>query len=565
MAEIDELVALRYPYDVMFFDMSFWRLVCMCDSCIARFRRETGLETPTVVDWLDPVWCRYQDARERWTAEFMADLTEHARNGRPDLPVYHNAAGFLKGWHMATPLRAARHSAFLAGDFYGDPMERQLAISLFRNLSRTQPVEFMASICIPSINEHVQLKPLDHLRLSAFTALAHGAAAGFIQCLNPRGDLNSGDFERVGTVFSQLKPYEPFMGGAPLEDVAVYFSGTSRMRFADNGRPVSEVRMGGQPLPHENAARGALGALMEAHIPFGVVSDQNLSDLKRYRAVVLPNVLRMDAEEEEAFRAYVHGGGSLYASAWTSLTCPDGTRHADFRLADVFGCHFAGTADGLMNYFKPAPDWMAKTILPQSLVSHRNDPGAGTTVLKLDRRAEGEVLATRTVPVHAEWGTLQDGRWVSIHSSPPWRDTDEPGIVEHRYGKGRCIYSVADIETVDQEASRKLLLAIIRRLMERPPCLEVKAHPCVIVQAFRPPSSEDLTITLLNAQQNPPFIPVGGVAITLHREALADRKVQSVELLPAGTPLPFTKGADGSVTFNAPELELFQMVRVKCS
>src|SRR5439155_6840307 len=102
--------------------------------------------------------------------------------------------------------------------------------------------------------------------------------------------------------------------------------------------------------PHVRAVRGVVRALQRAHLPFGVITSKQLAELDRYKLVILPNVLRMNADQVAAFRDYVHGGGALYASCYTSLVETRGVRHDDFLLAEVFGCHFAADDIGSMSY-----------------------------------------------------------------------------------------------------------------------------------------------------------------------------------------------------------------------
>jgi Hypothetical glycosyl hydrolase 6 len=68
LACIRELVE-GYAIDGVFFDMTFWPGVCYCPHCTARFRQEGGVEPPRVVDWDDPTWRAFQEARERWLLE----------------------------------------------------------------------------------------------------------------------------------------------------------------------------------------------------------------------------------------------------------------------------------------------------------------------------------------------------------------------------------------------------------------------------------------------------------------------------------------------------------------
>ena len=125
-----------------------------------------------------------------------------------------------------------------------------------------------------------------------------------------------------------------------------------------------------------------------AHVPFGVITRRQLPELEHYAVVVLPNVLRMDAEETEAFREYVRGGGRLYANRFTSLTETCGRRHDDFMLADVFGCHIEADDAGYVTYVRPDDAVLAQAIAPQTYLSClRPGPAVRRTGVLAGRRA----------------------------------------------------------------------------------------------------------------------------------------------------------------------------------
>ena len=91
---------------------------------------------------------------------------------------------------------------------------------------------------------------------------------------------------------------------------------------------------------------GAARILKEAHIPYGVVSKHNFRDaLGKYRVIVLPNVLRLQADAAEDLRRHVREGGCLYASGYTSTAL----------LGDVFGVQAHGTTVEDVTYIAPTP------------------------------------------------------------------------------------------------------------------------------------------------------------------------------------------------------------------
>lgn len=83
-------------------------------------------------------------------------------------------------------------------------------------------------------------------------------------------------------------------------------------------------------------------------------------------------------------------------------------------------------------------------------------PGVGDWKVAT-RAAHHILLATLSLPyAHRHTGDVADERWASIHSWPPWEDTDEPTIVEHRFGAGRAIYSAFDIEREDADVNDRV-------------------------------------------------------------------------------------------------------------
>ncbi len=63
----------------------------------------------------------------------------------------------------------------------------------------------------------------------------------------------------------------------------------------------------------------------------------------------------LDDEEIGALREYVASGGSLYASKFSSLLGPDGARHADFPLSELFKVSLTGETESVVTYLQPSP------------------------------------------------------------------------------------------------------------------------------------------------------------------------------------------------------------------
>ena len=96
---------------------------------------------------------------------------------------------------------------------------------------------------------------------------------------------------------------------------------------------------------HANDLVGALRMLDALHVQHDVVADWNLTAefLKPYRLVILPNTGCMSDAQVAAVREYVTQGGTVLATAETSLFDENGATRNDFALGDVFGVKFDET------------------------------------------------------------------------------------------------------------------------------------------------------------------------------------------------------------------------------
>jgi hypothetical protein len=561
IAQLDDLL-LRYEFDALFLDMIFWPLICGCDHCRARFRAEADADIPVTVDWTSPAWCRFQAARERWASDFTRDLMAKAKSIRPDLDVTHNLAPALSNWVLAQPLGASIHDTFVAGDLYGDRVEQLVVSKMLLHLSETRPAEFMTSVCV-DLSDHVRLKNEQRMRAQAMGATAMSSAFLFIDAIDPIGTVNPEKYARVGRVFAATAGYEPFLGGDPIEDVAIYFSAHSQMDFAENGTPVASVLTSGRKYPHLDAVRGACRALQRAHIPFGVITRRQLDELQRFRAVVLPNVLRMDREEIEAIRAYVKAGGRLYASRYTSLVEESGTRHRDFMLADVFGASFDSEEQGAFAYLTPADEMIATWIAPQRHVSCKiaKDPirpASPLCGLPRLRSGSGRALATLTLPYgYPSRGSVNDHQWASIHSSPPWEQLSVPTIVTNEFGAGRAIYSAASIEAIDGEAETALFVGLVGSLLDGRFSSGAVAHPSVWMTTFDQPDRHRVMASFLNYQEELPPAPV---PVRFWLRPPAGKRFRRLMLAPEGVVREFTLADDGALHADLGAIELMAMV-----
>ncbi len=533
----------RFHFEGIFLDMTFWPVVCYCPHCQRRFEAEVGGPLPKVINWEDPRWAAFQRRREAWLVEFAHYITDTIRRVAPQVTIQHQASTYLHGWRFGVTDRLAAANDYLGGDFYGDALQGSVVRKLFHNLSPSLPLEFMTSFCV-NLQNHTARKPAELLEAKASACLADGAAFLFIDAIDPVGTINPATYRQMGDIFQRTQPYEPFVGGDLVQDVAIYVSTEAKHDPADNGKPVDHASLSTRS-PHVEAALCAARTLIENHIPYGVITRNSLGQLSRHKVIILPNVLMLSQEEVQALRAFVHGGGKLYASKSTSLITPDGTRHADFLLADVFGVSYVGETREAFTYIAPA-EGGAELLAGYS---SRWPVGIDQTQTMVRAAPGAEVLGYTVLPYT---DPADRRRFASIHSNPPGITTGYPAVVHNAYGQGGALYVTASLE--GSEVHREVFSSLLRYLAG-PLTTEADAPKAVEMTTFQQRDRQRYLISLVNFQKDLPNIPVQGVRVRLR---LGERRATRLLLLPEQEDWPY-EAIQGGVEFVAPTLETLAM------
>ena len=552
LACVDEICS-SYDIDGIFFDMTFWPGVCSCRHCAARFQKEQGKPLPRVVDWLDPVWRAFQKSRQNWLLEFARACTATARKARPGITVNHQFSTVFNNWTFGVPLELTEACDYVGGDFYGGPAQHSLACKVYHGLTRRRPFEFHTSRT-RIFSDHVTVKPMEEIRTESFVATLHSAALMIVDYINADGTLNREAHEFLGKLSAERAVYEPFLGGDLLADVAIYLDKNSLYDPFENGIALQKLSVP-ESCQHRQTIVGAARVLQEAHIPFGVVTNVNLDQLSRYRAVILPWVVEMTPEQADVFRKFVAGGGALYASGPSSverLLAPS----PRFLLEDVLGVRIKGFQNHSIFYLTPDNPALKRAVWPQDHVSHSG------TQIRAEVLPGSEVLARVTMPfVDPGLGHNIGSHFAAIHSNPPaLRPGSEPAAVYHRFGKGQSVWVACGIEGGQEWADRQMVLALLRRVLPGPHRFEIDTHPAVEMTLFHQPERKRLLATLLNLQRQLPQVPVPAV---VRVQPVSGQKVRRVLRLPQQTPVPFAERMP-HVEFHVEPFDTLAMFAIDC-
>ena len=201
------------------------------------------------------------------------------------------------------------------------------------------------------------------------------------------------------------------------------------------GPPTMRIRA----YMHETT-QGLYDALLRGRFAFDYVHEDrlDLARLKKYRALLLPNVAMLSDRQCDQLRDYARAGGSLMATFETSLYDENLNPRSDFALGDLFGVSKSGDAVGTNGN-----PYYARIENPQ--------PGAPHEILQgfIDTNwIPGAQNRVPLKPVANPLLTVVPGfvRYPPELAYPPVPHTDEPAIVMREDGASRMAWLSGDVE-----------------------------------------------------------------------------------------------------------------------
>ena len=312
---------------------------------------------------------------------------------------------------------------------------------------------------------------------------------------------------------------------------------------------------------HETT-EGMYDALLQGRFAFDYVHEDRLDAerLKKYRALILPNVAMLSDGQCGQIRNYVNAGGSVMASFETSLYDENLNRREEFGLADVLGISKDGDAVGTNGnaYYARIENPGAKRPHPilQGYTDTNWIPGAQN---RIPLKPVSEPLLT-VVPGFV--------RYPPELAYPPVSRTSEPAIVLREAGGSRTAYFSGDIERSYWLTGHGDLLRLmnntIRWLTNDERVIHVDGDG--LIEMFCWETAPGYAVHLLN-YTNPnahqgwmrSVYPLG--AQTIRMQLPAGVRVKSVELLRAEQSVNFE--TDGGVLhFTVPRIGDYEVAAI---
>ena len=314
---------------------------------------------------------------------------------------------------------------------------------------------------------------------------------------------------------------------------------------------------GGSPAESMN---GLYYALLEGHFFFDFVHEDDLAleNLRKYKALLLPNTALLSDAQCEQLRAYVASGGSLLATFETSMYTEYNQRRADFGLSGLLGIHKAGEPQG-----PKGNSFYARIERPHEILEGFTGtnwiPGAE---YRLPVSPVDNPVLTVVPPYTSYPPEL---------SYPPSPRTNEPAVVIREEGSSRLIYFCGDVERALWRSGHtdlsRLLQNAVRWLLrgEQP----VRVDGDGLIESFAWETEPGYAVHVLN-YTNPNahrgwlrrHYPIGAQKVRI--EIAAARTVKRVELLRGGTDIAFQQRRN-IVEFTLPRVDDYEVAAMWCA
>lgn len=305
----------RYPSTpALFFDIIL-SPDCVCAECLAGMQAR-GLDPENPADRL---------INDDWVNErFRADTSAALRAKFPDLRIFYNCGHI----HKQGPARFAAYThleleSLPTGGWGYDhfPSSARYAAPLgFDIVSHTGKFH-------TSWGEFGGFKHPDALEYECAQMVALGSKCLVGDQLHPDGSMNPDTYASIAPAFARIAALEPYLWGAEqVSEVAILAAEHFNARGARN----------------HDADDAAAQMLQEMHLPFDVIDPS--ADFAKYRLLILPDEVRLDAALAGRLTAFVQAGGRAILSDLSGL---DADGHV------LPGLDLGISADGSLHDRKP--------------------------------------------------------------------------------------------------------------------------------------------------------------------------------------------------------------------
>lgn len=522
--QIEEM-ADYFEVDGMFYDMPFYPYFCTCEHCKKRWKEETGTTFPT--ESLTNVRGA-EDIYRKWVGEFSLAVTEKTRELMPGVSVQQNYAyGALPYCGIMISEKTNDASDYAGGDLHSSLYVQSFACKYYQAVTRNQPFEYMISRCNPNLENHTVTKTKNMLEQQIMLTCANHGASLVIDAIDPDGEMDGKIYSLLKEVYAEEKKYEPYLKGEMLCDVGVLYSFSSKKNLQ------------GHTFNNYTGSLNSVIAMVENHIPVGIIPTENMKSLDKYKFIILSNPNHLSDEIQKSVIEYVKNGGALYFS---------NTDESEM-LYELIGAKRIDSTKEYLTYVAPKPGY-EELLWGYTQKSPLPFPYRLEIIDGIDKE---DVVATISLPyTHPD-----ERRFASIHSDPPGISTDLPAMVIKSYGKGTVIWSAAPIENEPVYDYKQIMCNLVRKYINGEVIIETDAPATVELVSFCDKEDNVIRISVVSLYESDYPLIYSEFNVNIK----VDIPVKSVKLISDEMEIPFTY-KNGFVSFYTRKLDIFDMYEI---
>lgn len=402
----------KFDLDGIWFDGSAFTQIwhqplpysCICDSCKALFKKQTGYDLPTRANWDDPVFRRWVAWRYDVFGAYIGRLAAGIRKKHPNAAVainhYHRP---MIAWQGGIPLNPFKADIISGSEAKGEH-DADLVMRLVRGYGRSQ-AEVWTSIGLGSDPETSPEKDnLIHHGLTCVTAGGHPAFGG-----DPWSPGVAGTLKDIAGFLNKLDPY---VSQDSVPYAAMLISQQTETFYLSRERKGLAWEM----EPFWKSITGWTQGLMQSHIAPDYIYEKQLTakNLKRYKALFMPMSIAISDAQCATVLRYAKGGGTVILGPWSGTADEWGEKRKTNPLGDALGFRFT------------------------NMLSYAATERVAVTLSRPDGSDQG------TFPMlHSDFEST-DPAWKTVYMAQV-NGVSIPGIIERAYGNGKIILSSVDM------------------------------------------------------------------------------------------------------------------------
>ncbi len=576
MREVHGELARKYDLDAIFCNRWPGSGVCYCDACRENFRAFCGREIPESFDDPSDETVRlYRKWHEKRAFELCRCWDEEIQKNNPKMRFVPNSSVGTEPFIDNKLL--GDYAEVLYADYQGrsglmTPWFNGRTAKELRAVLGDKPIGgiFSTGTCEKRWKDSVQEKA--ELELWISEAVANGLRPWFtkfsVQVFDERW------MPVVKSLYNKYYRWEKYLRHTRSRaEVALMFSQQTVKEYAFSERE----RLVEKPI------NGWYQALEASGIPFDMLDSHDIDaeHLVRYKAVILPNIAVLSAEDCRALQAYVCVGGALLASYETSLVDENGKRRADFGLSQLFGLHANGrSVRNEQNAYISMRPGIGDPILSEGFFGETGAP-TGTSGSRQEDAALEEhwtenlrlVGTENRVGISYNPDDFESSPYCAVPAFPdlPMEEVyprevpaDYEEVFFRKYGAGRVVYFPGDLDRAYWDYllpdHRKLLRNSVRWAIGGDDPIRLYAAGFIDVTVFE--NEEGVIIHLVNmttvhAMRGPAeeILPVSDLKLEIRNDLVGSGDFQTME----GTILSVTRD-ETYTTVRLDRLELHEMI-----